>query len=118
MGRLGSVGMPKVKVETDIQSHEFEVNAGDNLRKALLQQGISPYGSVSKTLNCGGRGLCATCGVIPINGVPSPKHWHDVLASNYRYPRLSCQIRVHKDMHIKLVSDKVMWGKRIKKAHR
>lgn len=108
--------MLKVTVETVDKTVIIQANTGDNLRMLLLNNGLSPYGTWSKLANCGGRGLCATCGIIPIKGVHKPANWHDKLAAEYRYPRLSCQIKVQQDMHIQLISDKVMWGKRIKKA--
>jgi ferredoxin len=89
----------------------IEVGKGDNLRQALLHADISPYTRVTQSFNCGGRGLCATCGVwIDATG-PLPTHWHDQLAAIFRYPRLSCQIKVEQDMTIRLV-DKWVWGGR------
>lgn len=116
--QLGRVyfGMPKVTVETIDKTVTLQANTGDNLRRLLLNNGLSPYGKWSTLANCGGRGLCATCGIIPVQGVHKPVHWHDKLANDYRYPRLSCQIQVQEDMRIRLVTDKIMWGKRIKKA--
>lgn len=108
--------MPKVKVQTDTQEYEWEVEAGKNLRQLLIENNLSPYGKLSKRLNCGGRGLCATCGVLPVEKLPIPQQWHDKWAQQFGYPRLSCQITVNADMHIRMVSNKNMWGKRIKKA--
>jgi ferredoxin len=88
----------------------IDVPAGGNLRRALLAAGISPYGKVSRRANCGGKGLCATCGVWIESGVPAPTHWHDVAAGFFGYPRLSCQIKVDGPMTIRLVPGKVMWG--------
>lgn len=94
----------------DGESITFEVGKGDNLRYAMLHAGISPYATLTQTFNCGGRGLCATCGVW-IEDAPLPTHWHDQLAAMFRYPRLSCQIRVEQDMTVRLV-DKWVWGSR------
>jgi len=91
---------------------KIEVNSGDNLRETLLAHGVSPYTSVTRRLNCGGRGLCATCGVWIDEAAPAPEHWHDRLAADFGYPRLSCQITVETDMTIRLVEDKVIWGGR------
>lgn len=92
--------------------HEIEAEYGSNLRKVLMDAGLSPYGSVSGRANCGGRGICATCGVWIEAGEPDPTHWHDKAANLFGYPRLSCQIRVEADMVIHLVEDKIMWGPR------
>lgn len=97
----------------DGESVTFEVGKGDNLRQALLHADISPYTRVTQVFNCGGRGLCATCGVWidASNALPLPTHWHDQLAAIFRYPRLSCQIKIEHDMTIRLV-DKWVWGSR------
>jgi ferredoxin len=90
--------------------HTLEVGAGANLRRALLDGGLSPYAALTSRANCGGRGLCATCGVW-VRPAPAPEHWHDKLAAAWGYPRLSCQITVQRDMDVE-IPDKVIWGKR------
>lgn len=85
---------------------------GANLRRTLLDAGISPYGSLSRRLNCGGRGLCATCGVWLDDGEPAPQHWHDVAAARFGYPRLSCQLTIERDMTVRILPDKTIWGPR------
>nr|WP_240479572.1 2Fe-2S iron-sulfur cluster-binding protein [Haloprofundus marisrubri] len=84
---------------------------GANLRDLLLENGFSPYTVLTERLNCGGRGLCATCGVRLEDG-PSPTHWHDSLAERFGYPRLSCQIAVDDDLTVSIVEDKLVWGGR------
>lgn len=104
--------MPKLTILQADAVYEFEVAQGENLRQALLAHGFSPYVALTKRLNCGGRGLCATCGVWIDTHEPAPEHWHDVLASAFGYPRLSCQIQVQQDMTIRLLEDKWIWGGR------
>ena len=41
----------------------LETTKGTNLRKLLLENGLSPYSKINQKLNCGGNGICATCGV-------------------------------------------------------
>ncbi|EMA58511.1 2Fe-2S iron-sulfur cluster-binding protein [Halorubrum kocurii] len=89
---------------------ELSVEPGRNLREALLEAGLSPYAAATRRLNCGGRGLCATCGV-RIRGEAPPEHWHDRLAERFGYPRLSCQVTVDGPMTVELV-DKLVWGPR------
>jgi len=89
---------------------ELAVEPGRNLRDALLEAGLSPYAVATRRLNCGGRGLCATCGVRLREG-PPPEHWHDRLADRFGYPRLSCQVSVDAPMTAELV-DKLVWGSR------
>ncbi len=114
MCRREDLGMSErmwsVRVETGESVQVLEVVEGTTLREALLDAGLSPYGVLTRKANCGGRGLCATCGVWLEQG-PEPVHWHDRAAARYGYPRLSCQVRVEGPMAVRLITDKVMWGK-------
>lgn len=85
---------------------------GTTLRDHLLDHGLSPYARLTERANCGGNGLCATCGVRIPAGEPDPTHWHDRLAARFGYPRLSCQIRIRGPMVVELVDDKRVWGGR------
>lgn len=89
---------------------ELVVKRGRVLRDVLLEAGFSPYSRLTDRANCGGRGLCATCGVRVVADV-EPDHWHDRLAARFGYPRLSCQIAVDRDLRVELV-EKVVWGSR------
>lgn len=102
--------MPAITlIKLDGETRSWEVAPGTNLRKALIEKGFSPYTPYTRQLNCGGRGLCATCGVWITEGSPSPGHWHDKAADRFGYPRLSCQITVEQDMCVQMV-DKWIWG--------
>jgi ferredoxin len=101
--------VPLVVVDGD-ERVELDVERGRNLRRALLDAGLSPYAPATRRLNCGGRGLCATCGVRVREGPPAD-HWHDRLAERFGYPRLSCQIAVDRPTTVALV-DKRVWGGR------
>lgn len=101
--------VPLVVVDGDERT-ELDVERGRNLRRVLLDAGLSPYATAMRRLNCGGRGLCATCGVRVREG-PAADHWHDRLADRFGYPRLSCQIAVDRPMTVALV-DKRVWGGR------
>jgi ferredoxin len=83
---------------------------GATLRDVLLDAGLSPHGRLARRANCGGRGLCATCGV-RIDDPPAPAHWHDDLADRWGYPRLSCQVTVDRDLTVE-IPDKLVWGSR------
>jgi len=94
----------------DDETRTLHAAHGANLRQTLLDAGISPYGSISKRLNCGGKGICATCGVlIADDNEPQPTHWHDKLAKRFGYPRLSCQIVIDRPLTIRIITDKRMW---------
>lgn len=99
-----------VRVDDDGEEHLLTAPAGATLRDVLLDAGLSPYTRVTERLNCGGRGLCATCGV-RVDAGPAPEHWHDALADRWGYPRLSCQVRLDGDVRVRLV-EKVIWGDR------
>lgn len=101
-----------LRVWVEGEMRVFEVEDGANLRRTLLANGISPYTDITQNLNCNGRGICATCGVHFDQGEPEPIHWHDKLAARFGYPRLTCQIRVDRDMTIRILADKVIWGAR------
>ena len=82
-----------VGVRRDGEVRTLAVPAGTNLRRALLDADCSPYSPPATRLNCGGRGLCATCGV-RVSDAPKPRHWHDRLAARFGSPRLPCQMTV------------------------
>jgi ferredoxin len=84
---------------------------GARLRDVLRRNDISPHSRATRRLNCGGRGLCATCGVRLVDE-QAPEHWHDQLADRFGYPRLSCQLRVDGDCTVRLDREKLVWGRR------
>ena len=83
----------------------------ENVKRVLVEHGLSPYSRLTDRANCGGRGLCATCGVRLRSG-PEADHWHDRLAARFGYPRLSCQVAVEPGMIVELVDEKLVWGPR------
>jgi ferredoxin len=89
----------------------LDVRRGRILRDVLREHGLSPYTRLTERANCGGRGLCATCGVRLRTG-PAPDHWHDRLADRFGYPRLSCQVVVEEGMVVELDEEKLVWGRR------
>jgi ferredoxin len=104
--------MPKITVLMDEARRQIDVPAGANLRRALLDAGVSPYAPLTRKANCGGRGLCATCGVRILENAPAPSHWHDRIGQRFGYPRLSCQVTVASDMTVRILTDKIIWGRR------
>jgi ferredoxin len=102
--------MPLLTVYNGDQVTELDVPQGANLRRTLLDAGISPYTALTQHLNCGGRGLCATCGMWIEANEPAPQHWHDRIGASFGYPRLSCQIAIEEDMTIRMVQEKRIWG--------
>jgi Na+-transporting NADH:ubiquinone oxidoreductase subunit NqrF len=102
----------ELRIKVNGEEHVLQVADGANLRQTLLSAGLTPYTAITRVTNCGGRGICATCGVRFEAGEPAPVHWHDKLAARFGYPRLSCQIDIHNDMTIQIIPDKVIWGSR------
>jgi ferredoxin len=94
------------------ETYTLTAERGANLRRTLLANGITPYTAITRVANCGGRGICATCGVWIEAGEPAPRHWHDQAAAAFGYPRLSCQITIESDMTVRILTDKVIWGAR------
>lgn len=107
----GASGTVTVVVVDGDDRHELTVPAGANLREALRSADLSPYARLTERANCGGRGLCATCGVRLRDDV-APEHWHDALAARFGYPRLSCRIEVTEDLVVALDREKRVWGRR------
>jgi ferredoxin len=101
----------RVTVRHDGEETVLTTTPGRNLRALLLDAGLSPYTRLTSRANCGGRGICATCGVRIRAGAEPPTHWHDRLADRFGYPRLSCQVTVDDDMTVDL-PEKVVWGGR------
>ena len=104
--------MANQRIPLTIVDGEYEttvtVAPGTNVREALHDLGFSPYGSVSAVANCGGRGLCGTCGV-RVDPESTATHWHDAAAARFGYPRLSCQLSVNEPTTVELV-EKMVWG--------
>jgi len=101
----------KVVVHHGDTTDMLTVDTGTVLREALRAADISPHSRAGRRLNCGGRGLCATCGVCVLDDNPAPEHWHDDLAARFGYPRLSCQLRLTGSMEIR-IPEKRVWGGR------
>ncbi|MEL6558769.1 MAG: 2Fe-2S iron-sulfur cluster-binding protein [Bacteroidota bacterium] len=107
--------MITIKYIEDAKERVLKANKGDNLLQVLKSNHIDVYGSVSSKLNCGGNGLCATCGVYVISGDAKISHWHDQLAEKFGYPRLTCQIALEEDLIIKKPDRKIIWGQLLPK---
>lgn len=101
-----------VHVHDGVRWHRLVAKHGANLRRVLLQHDLSPYTRWTRRLNCGGRGLCATCGVRVEDPALPPTHWHDRLAERFGYPRLSCQITITRPLAVRLLPEKIIWGTR------
>jgi len=106
-----------VRVHDESTWHQLTVPVGTYLRRALLRHDLSPYTRRTQSLNCDGRGLCATCGVRLGENAPSPTHRPNRLTAQYGSPRLSCQIAVDRPLTVSLRPNKRIWGARVLGAH-
>jgi ferredoxin len=101
--------MPKVIA----QGKSFECEVGANLRKALLENGITLYNGKAKLINCRGLGSCGTCAV-QVEGEVSVPNWKDNARrslpphSPTANRRLACQTKVLGD--IKVTKFDGFWG--------
>ena len=89
-----------------------EVPVGANLRRVLLNNGVSPYIGLAKLINCRGFELCGTCRVEVVEGKGASPRKDDeeqtLISSTPFYARkieknirLSCQVSVTGDMTVK-----------------
>lgn len=87
------------------QGKELRCAHGANLKKVLLEAGLSPYNGKAKQINCRGLGTCGTCAV-HIEGEVSPmtkvETWRLDFPPHQEGSglRLACQCRVLDDLKI------------------
>jgi ferredoxin len=101
--------MPVVTFYNQYRSHEVE--AGTNLREAMLRLGVTPYSGVSMLTNCRGNNFCGTCAVEIVDGKGASPRSQDEEATLVgslaiarmadKNIRLSCQTPVTGDMVVK-----------------
>jgi ferredoxin len=94
------------------ENKTIEVPVGANLRRALLNNGVSPYIGIAKLINCHGFELCGTCRVEVVDGKGASARKEDeeqtLIISTPFYARkieknirLSCQVSVTGDLTVK-----------------
>jgi ferredoxin len=101
--------MPKVTAETATGTKEFEAEAGRKLVLAIEDAGIDILH------RCGGNAKCTTCRVEVLKGDPGEMREAERnrlaletgLAENVR---LSCQIRVQDEMHVRVLGQASVRG--------
>jgi ferredoxin len=95
--------MPRITAETAGGTVAFEANEGRKLVLEIEDNGIDILH------RCGGNARCTTCRVEVLSGDPGEIHEAEkaILATKTDlndHTRLSCQIRVHDDMHVKVIN--------------
>jgi ferredoxin len=94
--------MPKITAETAAGTEMFEAEAGRKLVLALEDHGVDILH------RCGGNARCTTCRVEVLSGDPGEIGEPEkvILATKTdlgERTRLSCQIRVIDDLHVKVI---------------
>ena len=95
--------MPRIKAETAAGTREFEAEEGRKLVLAIEDSGIDILH------RCGGNAKCTTCRVELLEGDAGEMRERERdrlaletgLAENVR---LSCQVRVHDDLHVRVIN--------------
>jgi ferredoxin len=95
--------MPRITAETAGGTVAFEANEGRKLVLEIEDNGIDILH------RCGGNARCTTCRVEVLSGDPGEIREAEkaILATKTDlndHTRLSCQIRVHDDMHVKVIN--------------
>lgn len=106
--------MPEIKIGDKV----ITCRKGDNLRKVLNDNGISPHNGSAEWLNCRGLGTCGTCSV-HIKGNKKELNRKERIRLSAppfcnvdRNLILSCQTKVTEDIEIE--KGKGFWGERWK----
>lgn len=102
--------MPVITLSNE--NRTIEVPVGANLRRVLLNNGVSPYIGIAKLINCRGLEMCGTCRVEVVDGKGASSRKDDeeqtLISSTPFYARkieknirLSCQVSVTGDITVK-----------------
>ncbi|MBZ6496374.1 2Fe-2S iron-sulfur cluster-binding protein [Natrinema longum] len=105
--------MPTIEFEGET----LEANTGDDLRRTLLDAGLTPHNGKAQYTNCHGNGICGTCAVEIVAGEaadPTKKE-----RRRLRFPphspdsglRLACQLSIEDDLVVR--KHPGYWGQNI-----
>jgi ferredoxin len=103
------------KFHISFKGKTWAVEAGSNLRSALLKEGMSPHNGAAQWLNCKGLGTCGTC-ALDIEGDLSPLNAREKWRLNFpphkeaNQLRLACQIKVQSDLQLQKHAG--FWGEK------
>lgn len=108
----------KVKVRLEDLDKTIDCDVGDDLRTAMLEGHVTPYGQGlirNEFLNCHGKGLCGQCKINVVEGEeglsePSPHEKFlmglmDGIQSREKKPggRLACLTRCYQDVVVETI---------------
>ena len=85
-----------LKVRFEKENRTIEVEEGENLREASIQNKFSIYPHITKILNCRGRGLCTACTVQVLSGKLEPRNEVETDKLNKKPDdfRMACQVAI------------------------
>ena len=99
----------KVKVKIENLGREIEMEVGDDLRSALLENDVQLYADnflAEHVLNCHGKGLCTTCRVEVVENEEAVSDQGPLERLRIgSKQRLACQMRVYQDITIRTVNE-------------
>lgn len=92
-----------VNVKIENLDRTIEVEPGQNLRSALLDNDIEVYTFRDKILNCRGKGLCGTCRIEVVEGpgLSDASLYERIRVRDLPNGRLACQTRCYQDAVIR-----------------
>lgn len=99
----------------EFKGQQIKCQKDANLRKTLLENGLSPYNGMAQYANCHGHGTCGTCAV-EIEGPVSPPLIREKIRLTLPPHhldsdlRLSCQTKVLGN--IKVTKHDGLWGQK------
>jgi ferredoxin len=105
------------------QGTEIECEAGQNLRDALQEAGLSPHNGRSALLNCRGHATCGTCAVAVLGDEDAVSERNAKEERRLSIPphdleanlRLACQTTVNGDITVRKGDG--FWGQRLSPPH-
>jgi ferredoxin len=110
--RLNILNMPEVRFKGKI----IKCEKGANLRKVLLENGLSPHNGNSHMVSCFGIGTCGTCAV-KLTGTTNPiskKERIRLSMAPHQLSsglRLACQVQVFHNLAVE--KGEGFWGQHI-----
>lgn len=92
--------MPEIKFD----DQTIECEEGDNLRKVLIKNDLTPHKGITSTINCGGNATCGTCAIRIVEGPVREEEQATRLSiathDDIEEVRLACQYEVTEDLVI------------------
>ena len=97
----------------------IEADVGDNLRRALMDAGLSPYNGAAPYTNCRGKAVCGTCTVEIVDGEVAEPTTRE--RRRLKMPplgpddglRLSCQVTIEDDLVVE--KHPGYWGQKVER---